>query len=88
MLRIVRVEEVHLLRLPANDTKSFSKKRMIFEKQKTCACGVDFESFEEKISHRCREAELWVGFGESPLTFGFAKVYDGAGIYMKGPYAR
>ena len=26
MPRIVRVEEVHLLRLPANDTKSFSKK--------------------------------------------------------------
>ena len=88
MLRIVRVEEVHLLRLPANDTKSFSKKRMIFEKQKACACGVNFESFEENFSHRCRVAELWVGFGESPLTFEFAKVYDGAGIYMKGPYAR
>ena len=87
MRRIVRVEEVHLLRLPANDTKSFSKKRMIFETE-TCACGVDFESFEENFSHRCREAELWVGFGESPLTFGITKVYDGAGIYMKGPYAR
>lgn len=65
-----------------------SAKRMIFEKQKACACSVDFESFEENFSHRCREAELWVGFGESPLTFGIAKVYDGAGIYMKGPYVR
>lgn len=87
MLRIVLVEEVHLPRFPANDTKSFSKKRMIFETE-TCACGVDFESFEENFSHRCREAELWVGFGESPLTFGIAKVYDGSGIYLKGPYAR
>lgn len=68
--------------------KEFQQKRMIFEKQKACACGVDFESFEEKNSHRCRVAELWVGFGESPLTFGITKVYDGAGIYMKGPYAR
>ena len=68
--------------------KEFQQKRMIFEKQKTCACGVNFESFEEIFSHRCRRAELWVGFGESPLTFGIAKVYDGAGIYMKGPYAR
>lgn len=68
--------------------KEFQKKRMIFEKQKACACSVDFESFEENFSHRCREAELWMGFGESPLTFGITKVYNGAGIYMKGPYAR